>query len=87
MIQLYLTQLSTTLIFVLDLIRHIRDPEHPLSLEELRVVEEKGIMVRHNHFLICIRNRIRSRKCKLLPLFHFKICLSSVSLSFIPLHL
>lgn len=25
---------------VFDLIRHIRDPEHPLSLEELNVVEE-----------------------------------------------
>ncbi|XP_023955261.2 MIP18 family protein galla-2 [Bicyclus anynana] len=30
---------------VFDLIRNINDPEHPLTLEELRVVEEKNILV------------------------------------------
>lgn len=30
---------------VFDLIRNINDPEHPLTLEELRVVEEKNIFV------------------------------------------
>ncbi|KAJ2941901.1 hypothetical protein O0L34_g10716 [Tuta absoluta] len=30
---------------VFDMIRNINDPEHPLTLEELRVVEEKNITV------------------------------------------
>ncbi|CAH0404163.1 unnamed protein product [Chilo suppressalis] len=30
---------------VFDLIRNINDPEHPLSLEELRVIEESNIRV------------------------------------------
>ncbi|CAG4980583.1 unnamed protein product [Parnassius apollo] len=30
---------------IFDLIRNINDPEHPLTLEELRVVEEKNISV------------------------------------------
>ncbi|CAH2269270.1 MIP18 family protein galla-2 [Pararge aegeria] len=30
---------------VFDLIRNINDPEHPLTLEELRVIEEKNIFV------------------------------------------
>ncbi|KAK4299224.1 hypothetical protein Pmani_028486 [Petrolisthes manimaculis] len=30
---------------IFDLIRHIRDPEHPLSLEELNVVEESACEV------------------------------------------
>lgn len=30
---------------IFDLIRNINDPEHPLSLEELRVVEESNIIV------------------------------------------
>ena len=31
---------------VFDLIREINDPEHPLSLEELNVVEESKVKVR-----------------------------------------
>lgn len=30
---------------IFDLIRNINDPEHPLTLEELRVVEESNIQV------------------------------------------
>ncbi|XP_041983826.1 MIP18 family protein galla-2 [Aricia agestis] len=30
---------------IFDLIRNINDPEHPLTLEELRVVEEKNVFV------------------------------------------
>lgn len=30
---------------IFDLIRNINDPEHPLTLEELHVVEEKNISV------------------------------------------
>ncbi|XP_059047308.1 MIP18 family protein galla-2 [Achroia grisella] len=30
---------------IFDLIRNINDPEHPLTLEELRVIEEKNIIV------------------------------------------
>lgn len=30
---------------IFDLIRNINDPEHPLTLEELRVVEESNITV------------------------------------------
>lgn len=38
-----------------DLIRNISDPEHPLSLEELRVVEEKLIKVR----IVCSESILR----------------------------
>ena len=34
---------------VFDLIRKIQDPEHPLSLEELNVVQLKGITVDDHH--------------------------------------
>lgn len=30
---------------IFDLIRNITDPEHPLSLEELRVVEQRNVLL------------------------------------------
>lgn len=30
---------------IFDMIRNITDPEHPLTLEQLRVIEEKNISV------------------------------------------
>jgi len=35
-----------------DLIRSIEDPEHPNSLEELRVVSAEQIEIGHNHIII-----------------------------------
>lgn len=37
---------------IFDLIRNINDPEHPLTLEELRVVEEKNIFIDNNQNLV-----------------------------------
>ncbi|KIJ69648.1 hypothetical protein HYDPIDRAFT_106296 [Hydnomerulius pinastri MD-312] len=37
---------------VFDLIRSIADPEHPNSLEELRVVSAEQIEVGHNHIMV-----------------------------------
>jgi hypothetical protein len=36
----------------IDLIRSIADPEHPNSLEELRVVSAEQIEIGHNHIMI-----------------------------------
>lgn len=33
---------------IFDIIRNINDPEHPLTLEDLRVLEEKNITVNNN---------------------------------------
>lgn len=45
--------MSYTIIFsnirFTDLIRNINDPEHPLTLEELNVVEQSLIEVTHKH--------------------------------------
>ncbi|OAX41887.1 FAM96B protein [Rhizopogon vinicolor AM-OR11-026] len=37
---------------IFDLIRSIADPEHPNSLEELRVVSAEQIEIGHNHILV-----------------------------------
>ncbi|XP_072947012.1 MIP18 family protein galla-2 [Epargyreus clarus] len=37
---------------IFDLIRNINDPEHPLTLEELRVVEERNITVDNKNNLV-----------------------------------
>ncbi|CAH0730870.1 unnamed protein product, partial [Brenthis ino] len=37
---------------IFDLIRNINDPEHPLTLEELRVVEEKNVFIDNNQNLV-----------------------------------
>ncbi|KAJ8592626.1 FAM96B protein [Rhizopogon salebrosus TDB-379] len=37
---------------IFDLIRSIADPEHPNSLEELRVVSAEQIEIGHNHIMI-----------------------------------
>ena len=39
-------------LFYLDMIRGINDPEHPLSLEELNVVEESKVKVNNTHYQI-----------------------------------
>ncbi|XP_068627262.1 MIP18 family protein galla-2 [Battus philenor] len=39
---------------IFDLIRNINDPEHPLTLEELRVVEEKNISVDNKHNVVYV---------------------------------
>nr|CAD7202440.1 unnamed protein product [Timema douglasi]CAD7414263.1 unnamed protein product [Timema poppensis] len=40
---------------VFDLIREINDPEHPLTLEQLNVVEENLIMVDNEHNTITVQ--------------------------------
>eukprot|EP00049_Salpingoeca_infusionum_P003883 m.71991 g.71991 ORF g.71991 m.71991 type:complete len:158 (+) comp12320_c0_seq4:1966-2439(+) len=40
---------------VFDLVRSINDPEHPLSLEELSVVQEKQITVDPAKKLVCVQ--------------------------------
>lgn len=37
---------------IFDLIRNINDPEHPLTLEELRVVEEKNVLIDNKENLV-----------------------------------
>ncbi|XP_004922172.1 MIP18 family protein galla-2 [Bombyx mandarina] len=39
---------------IFDLIRNINDPEHPLTLEELRVVEEKNIIVNNDDSTVLV---------------------------------
>lgn len=39
---------KSELTFFVDLIRSISDPEHPLSLEQLRVVSAEQIELAHN---------------------------------------
>ncbi len=41
----YYNSLILISIFILDLIRNINDPEHPLTLEELHVLEEDNVSV------------------------------------------
>ena len=44
--------------FLTDLIRDINDPEHPMSLEELNVVQITNIDVRYlNNFIVSNKNR------------------------------
>ena len=45
---------------LVDLIRDIRDPEHPHTLEELHVVSEDCITVRHH---LCSPHNHRGLKC------------------------
>ena len=48
---------------LLDLIRDIKDPEHPHTLEELNVVNEDSVTVHHhrNHSLCCTGGAISDR--------------------------
>ncbi|XP_026331684.1 MIP18 family protein galla-2 [Hyposmocoma kahamanoa] len=39
---------------IFDLIRNINDPEHPLTLEELRVVEEKNVLVNNKENTVMV---------------------------------
>ncbi|KAM3955160.1 MIP18 family protein galla-2 [Aphomia sociella] len=39
---------------IFDLIRNINDPEHPLTLEELRVIEEKNILVNNKENTVLV---------------------------------
>lgn len=39
---------------IFDLIRNINDPEHPLTLEELRVVEERNIIVNNDDSTVLV---------------------------------
>ncbi|XP_026752384.2 MIP18 family protein galla-2 [Galleria mellonella] len=39
---------------IFDLIRNINDPEHPLTLEELRVIEEKNIVVNNKENTVVV---------------------------------
>lgn len=39
---------------IFDLIRNINDPEHPLTLEELRVVEEQNVSIDNKENLVHI---------------------------------
>lgn len=37
---------------IFDIIRNINDPEHPLTLEDLRVVEEKNVHVNNEENMV-----------------------------------
>lgn len=39
---------------IFDLIRNINDPEHPLTLEELRVVEESNIVINNKENTVMV---------------------------------
>ena len=41
-----------TKLMAIDLIRSISDPEHPNTLEELRVVSAPQIIVKDNHIIV-----------------------------------
>lgn len=39
---------------IFDIIRNINDPEHPLTLEELRVIEQKNIVVNNKQNTVVV---------------------------------
>lgn len=52
---------------IFDLIRDINDPEHPLTLEELNVVEESLCRVKIYSIWRIIRIRVRLKVIQLIP--------------------
>jgi len=57
---------------VFDHVRGLRDPEHPLSLEALRVVQEEQIAVGHN--TVAVRFTPTVPHCSMAALIGLAIC-------------
>lgn len=71
-------------LFVLALIRHIRDPEHPYSIEQLGVVYKSGLVVhkRGRHELVDVEFRPTVPHCSLATLIG--LCIRTKVLQSIP---
>lgn len=60
---------------VFDLIRNINDPEHPLTLEELRVVEEKNILIDNKENTVMVTFTPTIPHCSMATLIGRLFCL------------
>ncbi|KAI1280688.1 MIP18 family protein F45G2.10 [Halotydeus destructor] len=58
---------------VFDLVRNIKDPEHPLTLEELNVVDEEHITVNNGHNKVIVEFTPTITHCSLATLIGLAI--------------
>lgn len=58
---------------IFDLIRDIRDPEHPLTLEELNVVREDQISIDHSNNVVSVDFSPTINRCSMAPLIGLSI--------------
>lgn len=58
---------------IFDLIRDIKDPEHPLTLEELNVVREEQIQIDHEDKVVTVEFTPTISKCTMAPLIGLSI--------------
>lgn len=58
---------------IFDLIRDIKDPEHPLTLEELNVVREDQIIIDHENRVVTIEFSPTINRCSMAPLIGLSI--------------
>lgn len=58
---------------IFDLIRDIKDPEHPLTLEELNVVREDQIVIDHENKVVTIEFSPTINRCSMAPLIGLSI--------------
>lgn len=59
---------------IFDIIRNINDPEHPLTLEDLRVLEEKNITVNNKENTVHVNFTPTIPHCSMATLIGKVIC-------------